>query len=177
MRKFLLSEFLAVATSVVMLALLPHSLEAEEEILPAKTGTLIGCVLQEDQKTPVVGAVVRLRNMANQKEYASEPTKVTGYYRISGIEEGWYAVGVSAPSGDFNLDYGVNFRGNETARLEVWLMPGGKLIKIEEAKKKSFFKSPKGILGVAAATAGAAFTVSQLLKDKTEISPVRAERP
>ncbi|MBE3112774.1 MAG: hypothetical protein IMZ46_20060, partial [Acidobacteria bacterium] len=71
----------------------------------AEGGSLVGFVYAQDLKTPVVGAVVKVRNIANQKEFASGTTDANGMYKIDGVDEGRYILGVTATQGDFNFDY------------------------------------------------------------------------
>jgi len=171
MRKYGISNISLSLIAALMLALLSCPLEAMEENPEAKKASLIGTVYQEDMKTPLRGAVIRIRSFATQKEYTSAPTNETGTYRISNIDPGWYAVGVTCPRGDFNLGYGINLKENETAKLVAYIKPGGLLEKNEVTKKKDFFKSPKGILGVVVLTAAGAFTL--LNKKESEVSPIR----
>jgi hypothetical protein len=125
-------------------------------------------------KSCVTNAVVKLRNLNNQKEYISLPTDAKGGYKILGIEEGWYTLGVTTAAGDFNLNYGVYVKAGVTAKLSVEMLPGGML----EGKGgsggggKSFFKTPAGILTIVALGAGVGFGIYELTKQK-EASPVR----
>ena len=93
----------------------------------ARQGTLQGTVYSEGMKSKVANAVVKIRNLNNQKEYASQPTDPKGAYKILMIEEGWYTLGVTTPAGDFNLNYGVYIKAGETAKLSVEMLPGGML--------------------------------------------------
>jgi len=135
---------------------------------------LQGTVYSEGMKSRVTNAVVKVRNLNNQREYASQPTDAKGGYKILGIEEGWYTLGISTAAGDFNLNYGVYIKADETAKLSVEMLPGGML----EGKggsgggKKGFFKTPAGILTIVALGAGAGFGVYELTKEK-EASPIR----
>jgi hypothetical protein len=123
-------------------------------------------------KLPVSNAVVKLRNLNNQKEFMSLPTDAKGDYKILGIEEGWYTLGVSTAGGDFNLNFGVYIKAGETAKLSVEMLPGGML----EGKganggaKKSFFKTPAGILTAVALGVGVGFGIYELTK---EASPIK----
>ncbi|MCX6570951.1 MAG: hypothetical protein NT006_05965 [Candidatus Aminicenantes bacterium] len=125
-------------------------------------------------RSRVTNAVVKLRNLNNQKEYTSQPTDAKGGYKILGVEEGWYTLGVSTAAGDFNLNYGVYVKAGVAAKLSVAMLPGGML----EGKggngsgKKGFFKTPAGILTIVALGAGVGFGVYELTKEK-EASPVR----
>ena len=140
-----------------------------------RQGTLQGVVFSEGMKSRVAGAIVKVRNLNNQREYSSQPTDVKGGYKILGIEEGWYTLGVTSPAGDFNLNYGVYVKAGETAKLSVEMLPGGML----EGKGsgggrgKSFFSTPGGILLIVALAGAAGFGVYELTKKETEVSPIR----
>lgn len=141
----------------------------------AGQGTLQGVVYSEGMKSKVPNAVVKIRNLNNQKEYSSMPTDSKGGYKVLGIEEGWYTLGVSVASGDFNLNYGVYIKAGETAKLSVEMQPGGAL----EGKggsgggSKSFFATTGGILLIVALVGAAGFGVYELTKSETEVSPIR----
>jgi len=140
----------------------------------ARQGTLQGTVYSEGMRSRVANAVVKLRNLNTQKEYESLPTDAKGGYKILMIEEGWYTLGVTTATGDFNLNYGVYVKGGETAKLSVETQPGGML----EGKgnggggEKSFFAKPGGILLIVAGAGALAFGIYELTK-KDEASPIR----
>ncbi len=134
----------------------------------AQGGVLVGFVYAQDLKTPVVGAVVKVRNIANQKEYASGTTDANGMYKIDGVDEGRYILGVTAPKGDFNFDYVMLLKGGEMAKLSVALAPGGQTTG-EDAPKKSFFKSPVGIITMVVVAGALLF----LIFSEGEASPIR----
>jgi hypothetical protein len=139
-----------------------------------RQGTLHGTVYSEGMKSRVTNAVVKIRNLNNQKEYSSPPTDAKGEYKIIGIEEGWYTLGVSSPAGDFNLSYGVYIKAGETAKLSVEMQPGGTLEgKGAGGGSRSFFATPGGILLIVAMAGGAGFGVYELTKKETEASPIR----
>jgi hypothetical protein len=125
-------------------------------------------------KSRITNAIVKVRNLNNQKEFASQPTDAKGGYKILGVEEGWYTLNVSTAAGDFNLNYGVYIKAGETAKLSVEMLPGGML----EGKggsgggKKSFFGTPAGVLTIVALGGGVGFGIYELTKQK-EASPVR----
>ena len=139
----------------------------------ARQGSLQGTVYSEGMKAKIANAIVKIRNLNNQKEYISLPTDAKGNYRIQAIEEGWYTLGVTTAAGDFNLNYGVYVKAGETAKLSVEILPGGML----EGKggngggKKGFFSTPGGILLIVAAVGGAGFAVYELTK-QDEPSPI-----
>jgi len=140
----------------------------------ARQGTLQGTVYSEGMRSRVANAVVKLRNLNNQKEYTSQPTDAKGGYKILMIEEGWYTLGVTTAAGDFNLNYGVYIKSGETAKLSVEMMPGGMLEgKGGSGGKKGFFSKPGGILVLVAAVGGAGFGIYELTKKEEEASPIR----
>ena len=162
-----------VAAFVLLLMPLTSSAQAQPQSF-AKQGTLQGVVYSEGMKTRISNAVVKIRYLNNQKEYVSLMTDAKGAYKIMGIEEGWYTLGVTTVAGDFNLNYGVYIKAGETAKLSVEMLPGGML----EGKGasggggKGFFKTPTGIVTLVVLGAGVGFGVYELAKQK-EASPVR----
>jgi len=136
----------------------------------AQGGTLVGFVYAQDLKTPVAGAVVKLRNIANQKEYASGTTDANGMYKVGDIEEGRYILGVTATQGDFNFDYVMLLKDGEMAKLSVGLAPGTPAAN-GDSSKKNFFGTTAGFL-VMVAVAGAIF-FAVFYKGEAEASPIR----
>jgi uncharacterized membrane protein len=134
----------------------------------AQGGTLVGFVYGQDLKTPVVGAVVKVRNIANQKEFASGTTDANGMYKIDGVDEGRYILGVTATQGDFNFDYVMLLKGGEMAKLSVALAPGGQATS-GDAPKKSFFKSPVGIIVMVVVVGAVLFAIFS----EGEASPIK----
>jgi hypothetical protein len=134
----------------------------------APGGTLVGFVYGQDLKTPVAGAVVKVRNIANQKEFASGTTDANGMYKIDGVDEGRYILGVTATQGDFNFDYVMLLKGGEMAKLSVALAPGGQTTG-SDAPKKSFFKSPVGIITMVVVVGAVLFAIFS----EGEASPIK----
>jgi len=166
-----------VAAFVLLTLPLPSAAQNQTTIV-SRLGTLEGTVFSEGGKTRVSTAIVKIRNLNNQKEYVSLPTDVKGSYKIIDVEEGWYTLGVTTVDGDFNLNYGVYVKAGEIAKLSVEMQPGGML----EGKggssgggsgRKSFFAKPGGILLIVALAGAAGFGVYELTKKETEVSPIR----
>jgi hypothetical protein len=164
-----------VAAFLLLTIPLPTAAQTQTQSL-ARQGTLQGTVYSEGQKSRVANAVVKLRNLNTQKEYASQPTDAKGGYKILMIEEGWYTLGVTTAAGEFNLNYGVYIKAGETAKLSVEMLPGGML----EGKggtagggKKGFFATPGGILVIVALAGAAGFGIYELTKSEPEPSPIR----
>jgi len=140
------------------------------------TGALAGHIYDDDMRTPVRNAVVVLRNVATHKEYQSEPTDPDGLYRIPGIEEGRYVMGVKAPSGSYNFHYSLLIKSDALAKLSVAMKPGGDPVMLQQGydanKKKTivdFFKSPAGIVTILAAVE---VTLFALVLAQDEASPI-----
>ncbi len=169
----LIAAFLAVIWPVPAAAQNQAQAPAPQSYI--RQGTLQGTVYSEGMRAKVANAVVKIRNLNNQKEYTSAPTDAKGGYKILMIEEGWYTMGVSTAAGDFNLNYGVYIKAGETAKLSVEMLPGGML----EGKggngggKKGFFATPGGILTIVALVGGAGFGIYELTKKEEEASPIR----
>jgi hypothetical protein len=146
-------------------------LAAKGPSLAAGNGTLAGFIYAKDVKTPVSGAVVKLRNVADMKEIASAPTDATGMYTIAGIPEGRYVLGVSSAKEDFNLDYALYVKAGELGKLSIALGAGGGGQEAGEAstKKKGFFNTLAGrVVVVAAIGVGLYFLI-----EGNEPSPIR----
>ncbi len=136
---------------------------------PAAGGSLVGFVFDTDMKTPVPNAVVKLRNVAKAKEFESAPSDTNGMYKITGVPAGRYILGISSAKGDFNFDYALVIKGKETAKLSVALQSGGQTSGVD-AKKKSFFTSPMGIVTIVVVAGAVLYTVFK--SDEEEASPV-----
>ena len=160
-----------IATFVLMVTPLPALNDGAQL---ARSGSLTGTVFTEGMKSRVANAVVKIRNLNTQKEFVSLPTDAKGNFRIMGIEEGWYTVGVSTAVGDFNLNYGIYIKAGETAKLALEMLPGGMLEgKGAGTARKGFFKTPGGILLALALAGGIGFAIYELTKSEKEVSPIR----
>jgi len=123
---------------------------------PEASGSLVGFVYAEDSKTPVANAVVKIRDLRTAREYASLPTDADGMYKITGITEGRYVLGVTTPAGDFNFNYLMGLKGKEIAKLSVSLSAkGGNSGQGDDAGSKRFFGDNWAGLVVLAGLVGA----------------------
>jgi hypothetical protein len=146
-------------------------------VAPRGSGALSGRIYREDMRTPVRNAIVKLRNLETQKEYASEPTSNDGIYVIPGIEEGRYIMGVLGPSGSYNFHYSILIKADALAKLSVAMKPGAAPVMLQTGtsaytKKPTvidFFKSPAGILSVITAIEVTLFAVAL---SEGEASPI-----
>ncbi len=150
--------------AAVLLLLMPVTEFAQGKApVAASNGSLVGFIYAKDMKTPVANAVVKLRDVSNPKEFASQPTDANGMYKITGLPAGKYILGVTSAKGNFNFDYALIFKGNEMAKLSVALTPGGKTTG-NDASAKSFFSDPQNVVGVAIMVAGLAFMTYEIIR-------------
>lgn len=124
--------------------------------LAQQVAALEGIVYQQDMKTPVENAVVKIKNIQTNKEYQSGPSDKKGAYKIAGIPEGRYMLGISTKEGDYNFDFEVFVKGGETARLDIGLKKGAMPAVVASLEKKplAFFTTPIGIAAVVLASGG-----------------------
>ena len=169
MRKFL-ALFLAGAFVLLTLPV------AQIAAAPKGNGALAGHIYNEDMRTPVRNAVVKLRNVETLKEYWSEPTDPEGMYRIPGIEEGRYVMGVQAPNGAYNFHYSIMIKSDALAKLSVAMKAGEVPVMVQSGfaeKKKSglgeFFKSPAGVVTLLSVVEATPFAIVLL---ENEPSPI-----
>ncbi len=168
-------QFVAVfLTGAFVLLLLPVGELAAAA--PKGNGALVGHIYNEDMRTPIRNAVVKLRNIETLKEYWSEPTDPEGMYNIPGIEEGRYVMGVQAPSGAYNFHYSILIKSDALAKLSVAMKPGEAPVMLQSGfaeKKKSslgeFFKSPAGIVTLLSVVEATLFAIVLL---ENETSPI-----
>lgn len=137
-----------------------------------QSGSLAGFIYGKDMKTPVAGAVVKIRNLGDQKELASQPTDANGMYTIPAIPEGKYVLGVTSAEGNFDFEYALHVKGSELGKLSVALAPGAGAQTAGEpaAKKKGFFSSWAGRALLVTAAGVAVYLV---FFSEGEASPIR----
>jgi hypothetical protein len=87
--------------------------------VPAGLGALSGSVVGDDMTTPLAGAVVRVVNVADGREYMSQPSGPNGLFELSGIAEGRYAVTVISGGSSFTLKDRLSIKGRETGDLRL----------------------------------------------------------
>jgi hypothetical protein len=86
-------------------------------------GNLVGQVFDRDGRTPVAGAVVRLRNITSGAIYESPAADGQGRFRIDLLAKGIYTYGISAAAGDFNSNELIGILANETTKVSISLNP------------------------------------------------------
>jgi len=88
---------------------------------PADLGALSGSVVGEDMTTPLAGAVVRIVNVADGREFVSLPSGPNGLFELAGIAEGRYAVTVISGGASFTLEERLYVKGRENGELRMGL--------------------------------------------------------
>ena len=166
--RVLRSRTLALGVAAAFVLLVSPVAEFAQVPAAPTSASLVGFVYGKDMATPVPSAVVKIRDVGKGKEFASPPADGEGMYKIAGVPEGRYIMGVTSPDGEFNFDYVLQLKAGETAKLSIALQEGGETTG-EDAPKKSFFKSPLGIaLLVTVAAVGLYIAL-----DKKDASPIR----
>lgn len=168
----------SIATGLIFSFILfysPHLFAAK----PIGKGNLVGFVYGEDETTPVEGAVVKMRNISTGSNYESNKSNKLGVFKLEGIDEGLYVVGISSKKGDFNVPNLIGIKANETAKVSLALKPQ----KAEKAKvekqgnmKKSlitFFQTPAGIATIVVASAAIMSVLANLIEAEPEASSFR----
>ena len=155
-----------------VLLIMPIGEYARAQATGAQGGSLAGFIYGKDMKTPVAGAVVKIRNVGDEKEFASPPTDANGMYKILAIPDGRYILGVTSAQGDFDCDYALHVKSGELGKLSLALAPGAAAQTTDEsaAKKKGFFKSVAGRAILITAVGVAVYLVFFTEK---EASPIR----
>jgi len=87
----------------------------------AERGHLVGTIFTQDGKTPIPGAVVRLKNISTGSVSAADPTDAQGNFRLENLTKGIYQFGISAAEGDFNSNELIGILANETTRIALSL--------------------------------------------------------
>lgn len=138
----------------------------------AGTGALTGTIYWDDVKTPAENAVVKIRNIQTGKELQSPPSNKSGLYLVKDIIEGRYLIGVATSRGDYNFNFEVFIKANETAKLSLALKTTESLVVLEKAKGKGFFAKPAGIALAVGGVALLSFGAYELFKAE-EKSPTK----
>ena len=87
------------------------------------TGNLAGFIYDQDATTPVFGAVVTLKSLADGATTESAPTDSKGAFEMPSLAPGVYAMGVASAAGGFNAPNLIGIKADETAKISVALQP------------------------------------------------------
>jgi hypothetical protein len=86
-------------------------------------GNLVGTIVDRDGRTPIEGAVIRLRNISSGAIYESSATDAQGRFRVDGLGKGIYTYGITTSLGDFNSNELIGILANETTKISISLNP------------------------------------------------------
>ena len=112
------SKFLAI--TLILSSILfygPPSLMGQS----ARTGNLIGYIYEGDATTPLVDAVIIIRNISDDSIYESNKSNKLGAAKIDHIEEGLYILGIWTKDGGYNINNIVGIKANETVEISFAL--------------------------------------------------------
>ena len=147
-------------------------------------GNLIGKIYAKDGTTIVVGALAKIKNVATAKTYEGKTDKL-GTFKIEGIEEGLYSVGIVTDEGEFNVESLIGIKANKTVLVTLVLKPylkdeegkaevRSEIVKRDEISKfLKFFTSPAGLAIIVASTGLVGYGVIKLLEKEEEASPFK----
>jgi len=162
----------------------PYLLTGQTEQTKGK-GDLIGKVYGKDGTTIIEGAIVKIKNVVSGVVYESK-TDMLGTFKIEGIEEALYSVGIITKEGNFNVEALIGIKANEITKVTFALKPylKGEVKKAEVRAKfpekvkevskiLKFFSSPIGIATVIAASSAVVYGVVTLTAEEPEVSPFK----
>jgi len=167
-----------------LISCLSPYLPAQQTRSPGK-GNLIGKIYAADGTTVVVGALAKIKNVATAETYESSKTDKLGTFKIEGIEEGLYSVGIVTDEGEFNVESMIGIKANKTILVTLVLKPyleeeeGKAEVRSEVVKRDKvskilkFFTSPAGIAIIVASTGLAGYGIIKLLEKEEEASPFK----
>ena len=161
-----------------ILCLSPY-LPAQQIRSPGK-GNLIGKIYAKDGVTTVVGAIVKIKKTITVKVYESSKTDKRGTFKIEGIEEGLYSVGIITDEGEFYIESFIGVKANKTTLITLVLRPfkvevRSETIKSDKVPSKilKFFTSPAGIAIIVATTGLVGYGIIKLFEKEEEVSPFK----
>ncbi len=149
-------------------------------------GDLVGRVHGKDGTTAVEGAIIKIKNIVTGRVYESSKTDKMGTFKIEGLEEGMYAVGIVTKEGNFNVESLLGIKANKATSVTFALKPylkgapkkaGAKVRFIEKVKEVSkiakFFASPIGVAIIVASSAAVVYGIVKLVEKEPEVSPYK----
>lgn len=183
-----LLEVKADETEIASFTLTPQFQLVQTELGAGLTGkgSLTGIIYEKDGVTPVVGALVVMRNLFTGIIFESGRSDSLGIFEIEGIDEGLYSGGIVTAKGNFNVENFIGIKANEKAKVTFILRPdiAGEVKKAElkmatievmrrGPKKAKFFSSAAGIATIVATSAAVTFGIIKLVEKEKEVSPFK----
>ena len=162
-------------SALLLLFLFQPSLASAQQ-----TGQLTGFIYGDDLKTPVQGAVIKLKNIVDQTLIESTPTSADGLYTIVGIKPGRYVIGIQVGTSGYNCEYILYFKAGVVGKLSLALRTG-KIAEVTQPVfdapsglaeklpgKRGFFATPAGIATVVVAASATGYGIYHLLQPEEE---------
>jgi len=87
------------------------------------TGNLVGFIYYQDGVTPIVGAVVKVKDVSTGLVSESTKSDANGMFTIENLNTGVYSLGVVTSQGDFNLEELIGVKAGETTKVSFSLAP------------------------------------------------------
>lgn len=86
-------------------------------------GNLVGFIYYQDGVTPIVGAVVKIKDVSTSLISESTKSDTNGMFTIENLNTGVYSLGIVTSQGDFNLDEVIGIKAGETTKVSFSLAP------------------------------------------------------
>ncbi len=86
-------------------------------------GNLVGFIYYQDGVTPIVGAVVKVKDVSTDLVSESTNSDANGMFTIENLNTGVYSLGVITSQGDFNLEELIGIKAGETTKVSFSLAP------------------------------------------------------
>ena len=87
------------------------------------TGNLVGFIYYQDGVNPIVGAVVKVKDISTGLVSESTKSDSNGMFTIENLNTGVYSLGVVTSQGDFNLEELIGIKEGETTKVSFSLTP------------------------------------------------------
>ena len=121
------------------------------------------------------------------QEFSSAPTDATGLFKLPGLPEGRYVLGVSALGEDFNFEFQVFIKAREMGKLSLALIkrqpamevglspvytePEGAAVAPRKKPAAGFFTTPVGIATIVVVSGATIYGIYRAVKKEEEVSP------
>jgi hypothetical protein len=106
-----------VTVGAVLLFYTPSLLTAAEN----SNSSLKGAVFSADGTTPLTGAVITIKNVADESIHTSGQTDESGQFEIKNLTKGIYLMGVKTTEGEFNASNLIGVRSGKTENVTLSL--------------------------------------------------------
>jgi hypothetical protein len=110
-------------TAVFLCAVLYLGALGYSQNLNQGTGNLVGFIYYQDGVTPIVGAIVKVKDVSTDLVSESTKSDSNGMFTIENLNTGVYSLGVVTSQGDFNLEELIGIKGGETTKVSFSLAP------------------------------------------------------